>query len=69
MGGCVFIFSLLKIMLQGASPVAEWLRFGVLCFWWPGFASLDPECGPTPLIGHAVQASHLQKMEEDWHGC
>ena len=28
--------------------------------WWPGFMGLDPACGPTPLINHAVEALHLQ---------
>ena len=35
----------------------------------PGFAGLDPWHRPTPLISHAVEAAHIQKVEEDWHRC
>ena len=44
----------------GAGPVAQWLRFRTLCFCRPGLAGLDAERGPTPLISHAVEASHIQ---------
>ena len=44
---------------EGAGPLAEWLKFHVLHFgglgswvWILG--------GPTPLISHAVAASHIQ---------
>ena len=45
-----------------AGPMAEWLKFHVLCFGGPSlaFMGLDPGCGPTPLISHAVEASHIQ---------
>lgn len=36
---------------------------------WPGIAGSDPKHGPTPLICHAMEASHVRKIEEDWHGC
>ena len=28
--------------------------------WWPGFVGSDPGHGCTPLISHAVEASHIQ---------
>ena len=43
-----------------ASPVAKWLKFCMLCFGGPGFMGSDPGCGPTPLISHAVEPSHIQ---------
>ena len=27
--------------------------------WLPGFTGSDPGCRPTPLISHAVEASHI----------
>ena len=41
-------------------PMAEWLKFCALHFSSPGFAGSDPWCRPTPLISHAVEASHIQ---------
>lgn len=32
----------------------------VPCLQWPRFEGSDPGCGPTPLISHAVEASHIQ---------
>ena len=29
----------------------------------PGFAGLDPGCGPTPLISQVMEASHIQSGE------
>ena len=31
--------------------------------WWPRFTGSDPGCGHTPLISHAVEASHIQSRE------
>ena len=36
--------------------------------WQPRFRILDPGCGPTLLISHAVEAS-TYKVEKDWHRC
>ena len=53
----------------GASPVAEWLKFHTCSAWVARFVGSDPGHGPTPLLSHAVEASHIQKVEEDWHRC
>ena len=49
----------LKCSHHGGRPMAEWLKFHVLSFWWPGFVGSHPGCGPIPLISHAVQASYM----------
>ena len=49
-----------KLGQGGASLVAEWLKFHVLCFGGPGFEGSDPTCGPTPPTGHAVEADYVQ---------
>ena len=54
---------------EGAGPVAKWLKFCGLCFSSPGSQVQTPGCGPAPLISHAVEASHIQKIEEEWHRC
>ena len=46
-------------MHSRAGPMAEWLKFRAL-LWWQGFSGLDPRRTPTPLISHAVEASHIQ---------
>ena len=33
------------------------------------FAGSNPKCRHTPLTSRAVEASHIQKMEEDWQSC
>ena len=58
--GCTHIFVCLNKKDTGTGPMAKWLRFGVLCFGSPEITALDPECGHTPLISHAVEASHIQ---------
>ena len=40
--------------------MAECLKFCMLRFSSLGFAGSDPGCGSTPLISHAVEASHIQ---------
>ena len=35
------------------------IKFGVLCFGKPGFVGSDPGCDPTPLVSHAVVATHI----------
>ena len=40
--------------------MAKWLKFCALWFSGPGFPGSDPKCRPTPLISHAVEASHKQ---------
>ena len=49
-----------KMMTLGAGPVAKWLKFYTHCFDSLGFAGLDPGCGPTLFISHAVAATHIQ---------
>ena len=64
----IYSLRLLKSLLYGAGPVADWLDFHTLHFGGPGFVGLDPRCGPTPLISHAVEASHVQNRGR-WHRC
>ena len=49
-----------KVLPLGASSVAEWLKFFLLCFGGPRFTGSHPRCRSTPLISHAVEASHIQ---------
>ena len=52
--------TLKSAQLWGAGLVAEWLKFCALHFGGSGFTSSDPEYRSTPLISHAVEASHIQ---------
>ena len=40
--------------------MAKWLKFYTLHFSSLEFTGSDSRCGPTPLISHAVEASHIQ---------
>ena len=44
-----------------ASPVAQWLRsaHSALAAQVRTAVGLDPGCGPTPLISHAVAETHI----------
>ena len=44
----------------GTGPMAEWVKFCVPHFSGWGFLGLAPGYGPTPLLSHAVEASHIQ---------
>ena len=55
---------------MGASLVAQWLQFGVFHFGGPGSWVQIP--GADLLhssISHTMEASHIKKVEEDWHKC
>ena len=41
--------------------MSEWLKFCAVCFGGLGLAGSDPECRPTPVISHALEASHIQR--------
>ena len=53
-------YSCKKMHHLRSSPVAEWLKFHLLCFSGPGFTGSDPGHGPAPLTSHAVAVSHIQ---------
>ena len=40
--------------------MVEWLQFCTLCLDGLGLCGSDPGCRSTPLISHAVEASHIQ---------
>ena len=44
---------------EGLGPHGIVVGFDMLCFGGLGFAGLDPRHGPTPLVSHAVAASHI----------
>ncbi len=51
--------TLVKNKTSGAGPRAEWLKLCALHFSSSGFAGSDPGYRPTPLISHAVVATHI----------
>ena len=40
-----------------------------LCFGGPGFAGLDPRCGPTTAHQAMLRQHPTYKIEEDWQRC
>ena len=51
-------FSSLKILR--AQPCGQVVKVPCALLQWPGFTGSDPGHGPTPLISHAVEVSHIQ---------
>ena len=54
---------------MGGWPCGRVVRVLCALLQWPGFAGLDPGRRCTPIISHAVEATDIQKIEEDWHRC
>ena len=52
-------FTCFKSSQLGAGPVAQWLSSRAP-LQQPGFTGSDPVCGLTPLVSHAVAATHIQ---------
>ena len=50
---------------MGKRGAAPWTT-GYVCralLWWPKFTGLDPKHRSTPLISHAMMATHIQNRE------
>ena len=45
-------------LYQYLGPRAQWLSSERPALW-PRFAGSDLRCGPTPLVSHAVTATHI----------
>ena len=56
-------FSYIKNVAQGLALWPNKVPHPPL--WWLRFVGLDPGHRPTPFISDAVEASHIQKIEED----
>ena len=57
----LFYITLIKLVVHsGGQPPGQGVKVPHT-LQWPGFMGLDPRHGPTPLISHAVEASHIQK--------
>ena len=50
----------LKIWISRGWPRGQVVKIPRALLRWPGFAGSDPGCRPTPLISHAMEASHVQ---------
>ena len=58
-----------KECILGGRPSTVVVKFTLSALVAPGFTGSDPGCGPTQhSSSHAVEVSHTQKIEEDWHG-
>ena len=65
---CSSKYIIKKVARGPAQWCNGWVR--VLCFGGPGFTGSDPRCRLTHCSSsHAVVASHIQKIEEDWCRC
>ena len=60
-------FNFFKNANSRASLVRRGQVWCALPFGGPGFPGSDPGHRPTPLVSHAVAATHIQN--KDWHRC
>ena len=52
-----------------ASHLTKWLKFLTLCFSNPGSRVQITSVDMPRSSSHAAEASHMQKIEDDWHRC